>query len=71
MQEMLGLQTSSVTLCRLLSMFHMKLRLRVLEYWDKGENYVVSDRLCGLVVRVPGYRSRGSGSIYGATRLSE
>jgi hypothetical protein len=26
------------------------------------------DRLCGLVVRVPGYRSRGSGSIPGATR---
>jgi hypothetical protein len=27
--------------------------------------------LCGLVVRVPGYRSRGSGSIPGATRFSE
>jgi hypothetical protein len=27
--------------------------------------------LCGLVVRVPGYRSRGPGSIYGATRFSE
>jgi hypothetical protein len=25
----------------------------------------------GLVVRVPGYRSRGSGSIPGATRFSE
>jgi hypothetical protein len=25
--------------------------------------------LCGLVVRVPGYRSRGPGSIPGATRL--
>jgi hypothetical protein len=32
---------------------------------------VVVDRLCGLVVRVPGYRSRGSGSIPGATRFSE
>jgi hypothetical protein len=30
-----------------------------------------SDRLCGLVVRVPGYRSRGPGSIPGATRFSE
>jgi hypothetical protein len=30
-----------------------------------------SDRLCGLVVRVSGYRSRGSGSIPGATRFSE
>jgi hypothetical protein len=27
--------------------------------------------LCGLVVIVPGYRSRGPGSIPGATRLSE
>jgi hypothetical protein len=29
------------------------------------------DRLCGLVVRVPGYRSRGPGLIPGATRSSE
>jgi hypothetical protein len=29
------------------------------------------DRLCGLVVRVPGYRSRDPGSIPGATRFSE
>jgi hypothetical protein len=29
------------------------------------------DRLCGLVFRVPGYRSRGPGSIPGATRFSE
>jgi hypothetical protein len=29
------------------------------------------DRLCGLVVRVSGYRSRGSGSIPGPTRFSE
>jgi hypothetical protein len=27
--------------------------------------------LCGLVVRVPGYRSRGPGSIPRATRFSE
>jgi hypothetical protein len=26
---------------------------------------------CGLVVRVPGYRSRGPGSIPGYTRFSE
>jgi hypothetical protein len=30
-----------------------------------------TDRLCGLMVRVPGYRSRGTGSIPGATRFSE
>jgi hypothetical protein len=29
------------------------------------------DRLCGLVVRVPGYRSRVPGPIPGATRFSE
>jgi hypothetical protein len=29
------------------------------------------DRLCGLVVRVPGYRCRGPGSIPGAIRFSE
>jgi hypothetical protein len=29
------------------------------------------DRLCCLVVRVPGYRSSGPGSIPGATRSSE
>jgi hypothetical protein len=29
------------------------------------------DRLCGVVVRVPGYRPRGPGSIHGAARFSE
>jgi hypothetical protein len=28
--------------------------------------YEVVDRLCGLAVRVPGYRSRGPGSISGS-----
>jgi hypothetical protein len=32
---------------------------------------LLRDRLCGLVVRVPGYRSRGPDSIPGATRFSE
>jgi hypothetical protein len=36
-----------------------------------SESLHSSDRLCGLVVRVPGYRSRGPGSIPGATRFSE
>jgi hypothetical protein len=35
------------------------------------EFYQVADRLCGLVVRVPGYRSRGPGSISDSTRFSE
>jgi hypothetical protein len=30
-----------------------------------------NDRLCGLVVRVLGYRSGGPGSIPGTTRFSE
>jgi hypothetical protein len=29
------------------------------------------DHLCGLVLRVPGYTSRGPGSIFGAIRFSE
>jgi hypothetical protein len=33
--------------------------------------YLEYDRFCGLVVRVPGYRSRGPGSIPGSTRFSE
>jgi hypothetical protein len=33
--------------------------------------YSSFDCLCGLVVRVPGYRSRGLGSIPGVTRFSE
>jgi hypothetical protein len=30
-----------------------------------------NDLLCGLVVRVPGYRSKSPGSIPGAARFSE
>jgi hypothetical protein len=33
--------------------------------------YILYDRLCGLVVRVLGYRSGGPGSIPGTTRFSE
>jgi hypothetical protein len=33
--------------------------------------YFNSDRLCGLVVRVLGYRSGGPGSIPGTSRFSE
>jgi hypothetical protein len=34
-------------------------------------SYGIPDRPCGLVVRVPGCRSRGPGSIPFATRFSE
>jgi hypothetical protein len=37
----------------------------------KNVNKVSLDPLCGLVVRVPGYRIRGPCSIPGATRFSE
>jgi hypothetical protein len=33
--------------------------------------YIHADRLCGLVLWVPGYRSTDPGSIPGATRFSE
>jgi hypothetical protein len=33
------------------------------DFWD--------DRLCGLVISIPGYRSRGPGWIAGATKLSD
>jgi hypothetical protein len=32
--------------------------------------YKKEERLCGLVIRVPCYRSRGPGSIPGASRFS-
>jgi hypothetical protein len=35
------------------------------------KNNINIDRLCGLVVRVSGHRSRGPGSIPGPTTLSE
>jgi hypothetical protein len=35
------------------------------------QSFLFIDRLCGLVFRVPGYRSRGLGSIPGTTRFSE
>jgi hypothetical protein len=37
----------------------------------KYVTYKKVDGLCGLVVRVPGYRSRDPGSILGATGFSE
>jgi hypothetical protein len=53
-----------------------------IEFFDTARDYNLQftftstevssqDRLCGLVVGVPGYRSWGPGSIPGATRFSE
>jgi hypothetical protein len=33
--------------------------------------HLFDDRLCGLMGRVPGYRSRGPGLISGTTRFSD
>jgi hypothetical protein len=44
-------------------------RDEIIRSWRKF--YYDDDRLCGLVVRVPGFRSRGPGSILDATRFSE
>jgi hypothetical protein len=40
-------------------------------YMETSFGKICKDCLCGLVVRVPGYRSRGPGSIPGATGFSE
>jgi hypothetical protein len=50
-----------------------------LQMWNKSSNLsdvlslevILQDRLCGQVVRVPGFRSKGPGLIPGATRFSE
>jgi hypothetical protein len=36
-----------------------------------SSQFIYIDHLCGLVERVPGYRSKGSGSIHRATTFSE
>jgi hypothetical protein len=46
----------------------------IISLWESTENILVYDHkncLCGSVVTVLGYRSRGPGSIPGATRFSE
>jgi hypothetical protein len=40
-------------------------------YVYNRDDSLIPDRLCGLVVRVLGYRSGGLGSIPGTTRFSE
>jgi hypothetical protein len=41
---------------------------RAMKHYTFMQLKVQFDRLCGLVVRVPGYRSGGAGSISGTTR---
>jgi hypothetical protein len=42
---------------------------RVFGLYTLFQAYIRMDRPCGLVIRVSGYRSRGPGSIHGATRV--
>jgi hypothetical protein len=51
--------------------WNVKAKLNSAIYSDLMDEKTISDHLCGLLVRVPGYRSRGPGSIPGATRFSE
>jgi hypothetical protein len=44
-------------------------RWRLLSFFSISSDTL--ERLCGLVVKVPGYVSRGPGSIPGTTRFSE
>jgi hypothetical protein len=45
--------------------------LKYLNFDTVSEYPFAIDHFCGLVVSVPGYRSRGPGSNPGATRFSE
>jgi hypothetical protein len=64
-------------ICRLLGLVwstQVETRLTVernVEVSYVKEVLVTAVRLCAVVVIVPGYRSRGPGSIPGATRFSE
>jgi hypothetical protein len=48
------------------SLLQISLRINLLRYFSRNIRFC--DRLCGLVVRVLGYRSAGQGSIPGTTR---
>jgi hypothetical protein len=47
------------------------LELNLKRIWVANKGDEAYFKMCGLVVRVPGNRSRGPGSILGATRFSE
>jgi hypothetical protein len=49
------------------------IKFELLKKMSKISKYIPMyvDRLCGLVVSVPGYKSRGPGSIPLTTRFSE
>jgi hypothetical protein len=65
---LLKLQTLSPVAWRLKSVSTDK---KFQEFYIFKINNVSQDHLCGLVVRLPDYRSRGPGLIPGATRFSE
>jgi hypothetical protein len=56
---------------QLVSLSHMSTNSLLLEKEIKHLIRILIDRLCGLVVRVLGYRSGGPGSIPGTTRRNK
>jgi hypothetical protein len=54
----------------LIVIFELSLTMYITEQ-DYFVCIYLKDHLCGVVVRVTGYRSRGPGLIPGATRFSE
>jgi hypothetical protein len=52
-----------------LAITHFRLMLKAWVSPFGQMSFTFFDRLCGPMVRVPGYRSRGPGSIPGATRF--
>jgi hypothetical protein len=50
-----------------MNMIRTHIKRKQLGILEKCHVYKISDRLCGLVVRVLGYRSGGPGSIPGTT----
>jgi hypothetical protein len=45
--------------------------LKPIQNYRQNYSFVYFEVDCGLVFRVPGYRSKGPGSISGATRFTE
>jgi hypothetical protein len=75
--DFVGNRTRDLLFCNIMprpTMIPRDLHVVLTTKMYSANNYLVKqllDRLCGLVASVPGYRSRGPGSIPGSTRFSE
>jgi hypothetical protein len=63
--------SQEINVCSFPLSFFLSFFLFPLLYFYFSNFVCILDRLCDLVVRVPGYRSRGPGSIPDTTRFSE